>query len=65
MHGRDGHATLIVYARRTNRSYSIDWTVDFNGWTNLTNITLTSPTAPVTNPSTNAAARFYRARLVP
>jgi len=50
---------------RTNRTYSIDWTPDFNGWTNLTNITLTSPQAPVTNPSTNAAARFYRARLEP
>ena len=50
---------------RTNRTYNIDWTPDFNGWTNLTNITLTSPQAPVTNPSTNAAARFYRARLVP
>ncbi len=50
---------------RTNRTYSVEWTADFNGWTNLTNITLTGPQAPVTNPSTNAAARFYRARLEP
>lgn len=50
---------------RSNRSYAVEWTPDFSGWTNLTNITLPGPQAPVTNPATNATIRFYRARQLP
>jgi hypothetical protein len=51
---------------RTNRSYTVEFTTSFNGWTNLTNITLTGPQSPVTDGgSSNAPSRFYRVRVNP
>jgi hypothetical protein len=49
---------------QTNRSYAVEFTSNFGGWTNLTNVTLSTPQAPVVDrTSTNAALRFYRVRL--
>jgi hypothetical protein len=46
---------------QTNRNYAVEFSVNLTSWTNLTNILLTSPQAPVVDPTSNAPARFYRA----
>jgi hypothetical protein len=51
---------------QSNRIYAVEFSSDFNGWTNLTNITLSGLQAPVTDSrATNAPARFYRVRVTP
>ncbi len=51
---------------RSNRNYTVEYTTDFSGWTNVTNVTLSSAQATVIDPSaSNASSRFYRARLNP
>ena len=61
----DGAFELFLLGR-SNRSYAVEYTTDFNGWTNVTNVTLPGPSATVVDPgATNAPARFYRARLNP
>jgi hypothetical protein len=51
---------------RSNRNYTVEYTTDFNGWTNVTNLTLPGPQATVIDPgATNAPSRFYRVRLNP
>jgi hypothetical protein len=50
----------------SNRSYSVEFTTDFTGWTNVTNITLTNAQTTVSDgTSSNAPARFYRVRQNP
>jgi hypothetical protein len=45
----------------TNRTYSIEYTTNFNSWTNLTNFLLTVPQTTITDLSaSNAPTRFYR-----
>ena len=57
------HFTLLG---RSNRNYSVEFTTDFSGWTNVTNITLSGPQAVVTHGgASNATSRFYRVRLNP
>ena len=51
---------------RTNRNCTVEFSVSLTGWTNVTNILLTSPQSPVVDmAATNAASRFYRERLEP
>ncbi len=51
---------------RTNRNYTVEFSVNLTGWTNVTNILLTSPQSPVVDAAaTNAVSRFYRVRLEP
>jgi hypothetical protein len=47
----------------TNRAYTVEYTVNFTGWTNLTNFTLTTPQTTLTDPgASNNTSRFYRVR---
>lgn len=49
-----------------SQNYTVQYSTDLSGWTNLTNITLSSPVAPIIDPSaTNAPMRFYRVRREP
>ena len=51
---------------RSGRSYSVEFSTDFSGWTNLTNITLGSPQAPAVDVgASNGVSRFYRVRSNP
>jgi hypothetical protein len=51
---------------RSNRNYTVEYTTDFSGWTNVTNLTLPGPQATVIDPgATNDTSRFYRVRLNP
>ncbi len=50
----------------SNRNYTVEYTRDFSGWTNVTNLTLSGPQATVVDPgATNDTSRFYRVRLNP
>ncbi len=50
---------------RSNRNYSVEYSTDFAGWTNLTNLTLPGSQAPITDVASNATWRFYRVRVNP
>jgi hypothetical protein len=51
---------------QSNRTYEVQFTTNFDGWTPLTNVFLNGPQAPVVDPArTNTASRFYRVRLNP
>ncbi len=51
---------------RSNRNYTVEFSTNFTGWTNVTNITLTAPQATVSDGgATNANSRFYRVKLNP
>jgi hypothetical protein len=51
---------------QTNRNYAIEFTTNFNGWTNLANLTLTnSQTMVIDSTASNAPTRFYRVRTNP
>ena len=61
----DGAFEFILHGR-TNRNYTVEFSVSLTGWTNVTNILLSSPQSPVVDAAaTNAASRFYRVRLEP
>ncbi len=61
----DGAFEFLLLGR-SNRNYTVEYTTDFNGWTNVTNLTLPGPSATVVDPgATNHTSRFYRARLNP
>jgi len=48
---------------QTNRTYQVEFSATLTSWTNLTNVILTSPQAPVTDSVSNALMRFYRVRI--
>ena len=51
---------------QTNRQYRVEYTINFGGWTNVTNITLSNPQAPITDhAASNSSARFYRVYITP
>jgi hypothetical protein len=51
---------------QSNRTYMVEFTENFGGWTNVTNITLTSPQGIVVDGgATNASSRFYRVHVQP
>jgi len=51
---------------QSNRNYAIEFTVNFGGWTNLTNVLLGNPQTTITDfTASNAPARFYRVRTNP
>ena len=61
----DGAFEFLLLGR-SNRNYTVEYTTDFNGWTNLTNVTLPGASATVVDPGAiNAPSRFYHARLNP
>jgi hypothetical protein len=65
-HVRGDRAFEFTLLGRSNRNYTVEFTTDFVGWTNVTNITLTAPQATVTDGgATNANSRFYRVILNP
>jgi hypothetical protein len=65
-HVRGDRAFEFTLLGRSNRNYTVEFSTDFVGWTNVTNITLTGPQATVTDGgATNASSRFYRVKLNP
>ena len=61
----DGAFEFILNGR-TNRNYTVEFSVSLIGWTNMTNILLTRPQTPVVDAAaTNAVSRFYRVRIDP
>jgi hypothetical protein len=59
----DGFFEFTIVAQ-TNRIYAVEYSANFNGWTNLTNVNLSAPQTLVVDPgSTNTAMRFYRVRV--
>jgi hypothetical protein len=65
-HVRGDGAFEFTLLGRSNRNYAVEFSTDFVGWTNVTNITLPGPQATVTDGgATNATSRFYRVKLNP
>jgi hypothetical protein len=61
----DGAFEFILMGR-SNRNYTVEYTTNFDSWTNVTNIVLPGPQATVIDPgATNSNSRFYRVRLNP
>ena len=56
----DGAFEFLLLGR-SNRNYTVEYTTDFNGWTNVTNVTLPGAQATAIDPgATNALALLSR-----
>jgi hypothetical protein len=61
----DGAFEFILNGQ-TNRNYAIEFTVNFAGWTNLSNVLVTNPQTTIIDATrSNAPTRFYRVRTNP
>ena len=63
---RPDRAFEFTLSGPTNRSYTVEFSTNLSGWSNLTNFILGSPQAPVTDVgASNAPSRFYRVIMNP